>query len=57
MDSEIRAIIDKAYDKAQAILLTYQKQLTEIAEYLLANETMTGEVFEGFFTEDAPAKG
>ncbi len=57
MDSEIRAIIDEAYDKAQAILRTYQKQLTEIAEYLLANETMTGEVFEGFFTEDAPAKG
>ncbi len=56
MDSEIRAIIDEAYDKAQAILLTYQKQLTEIAEYLLANETMTGEVFESFFTEDAPAK-
>ena len=56
MDSEIRAIIDEAYDKAQAILRTYQKQLTEIAEYLLANETMTGEVFEGFFTEDAPAK-
>ena len=57
MDSEIRAIIDEAYDKAQAILLTYQKQLTEIAEYLLANETMTGEVFESFFTEEAPAKG
>ena len=57
MDSEIRAIIDEAYDKAQAILRTYQKQLAEIAEYLLANETMTGEVFEGFFTEDAPAKG
>ncbi len=56
MDSEIRAIIDEAYDKAQAILLTYQKQLTEIAEYLLANETMTGEVFESFFTEEAPAK-
>ncbi len=56
MDSEIRAIIDEAYDKAQAILRTYQKQLTEIAEYLLANETMTGEVFESFFTEEAPAK-
>ncbi len=54
MDSEIRAIIDDAYDKAQAILRKYQKQLTEIAEYLLANETMTGEVFESFFT-GAPA--
>ena len=51
MDSEIRAIIDDAYQKAQDILKTYQRQLTDIAEYLLTNETMTGEVFEGFFTE------
>ena len=51
MDSEIRVIIDDAYQKAQDILKTYQRQLTDIAEYLLANETMTGEVFEGFFTE------
>ena len=51
MDGEIRAIIDEAYQKAQDILRTYQKQLTEIAEYLLANETMSGDVFESFFTE------
>ncbi len=51
MDSEIRAIIDDAYQKAQEILKTYQRQLTEIAEYLLANETMTGDVFEGFFSD------
>ena len=51
MDGEIRAIIDEAYQKAQGILRTYQKQLTEIAEYLLANETMNGDVFESFFTE------
>ena len=51
MDSEIRSIIDDAYQKAQDILKTYQRQLTDIAEYLLANETMTGEVFESFFTE------
>ena len=54
MDSEIRAIIDDAYQKAQDILKTYQRQLTDIAEYLLANETMTGEVFEGFFTDSTP---
>ena len=57
MDSEIRAIIDDAYDQAQAILRTYEKQLTEIAEYLLANETMTGEEFERFFKDTAPAEG
>ena len=51
MDGEIRAIIDEAYQKAQDILRTYQKQLTEIAEYLLANETMNGDVFESFFTK------
>ena len=54
MDSEIRAIIDEAYQKAQDILRTYQKQLTEIAEYLLANETMSGDVFERFFPETTP---
>ena len=56
MDSEIRAIIDDAYQKAQEILKTYQRQLTEIAEYLLANETMTGDVFEGFFTDTVSKK-
>ena len=56
MDSEIRAIIDDAYKKAQEILKTYQRQLTEIAEYLLANETMTGDVFEGFFTDTVSKK-
>ena len=54
MDSEIRAIIDEAYRKAQEILKTYQKELTEIAEYLLANETMTGDVFESFFRKVSP---
>ena len=54
MDGEIRAIIDDAYQKAQDILKTYQRQLTDIAEYLLANETMTGDVFESFFTDSTP---
>ena len=54
MDGEIRAIIDEAYQKAQDILRTYQKQLTEIAEYLLANETMTGDVFESYFRDVSP---
>ena len=52
MDGEIRAIIDEAYAQAQKILKTYSRQLNAIAEYLLANETMSGEVFEGFFTPE-----
>ena len=54
MDGEIRAIIDEAYQKAQDILRAYQRQLTEIAEYLLANETMTGDVFESYFRDVSP---
>ena len=56
MDSEIRAIIDEAYDKALAIIRDHQQQLTGIAEYLLVNETMDSDVFESFFTGNAPAE-
>ncbi len=56
MDGEIRAIIDEAYDKALAIIKAHQQQLTGIAEYLLVNETMDSDVFESFFTGNAPAE-
>ncbi len=56
MDSEIRAIIDEAYDKALAIIRDHQQQLTGVAEYLLVNETMDSDVFESFFTGNAPAE-
>ena len=50
MDAEIRAIIDEAYGKCREILAKYKKQLTEIAEYLLENETMDAETFNSYFT-------
>ncbi len=49
MDAEIRAIIDEAYGKCREILAKYKKQLTEIAEYLLENETMDAETFNSYF--------
>ena len=49
MDAEIRAIIDEAYGKCREILAKYKKQLTEIAEYLLENETMDAETFNSCF--------
>ena len=49
MDAEIRAIIDEAYGKCREILAKYKKQLTEIAEYLLENETMDAERFNSCF--------
>ena len=50
MDAEIRAIIDEAYGKCREMLAKYKKQLTEIAEYLLENETMDAETFNSYFT-------
>ena len=50
MDAEIRAIIDEAYGKCREILAKYKKQLTEIAEYLLENETMDAGRFNSYFT-------
>ena len=52
MDEEIRRIIDEAYERCEEILQQYRPQLTEVAEYLLAHETMTGEEFEKIFARD-----
>ncbi len=52
MDAEIRAIIDEAYGKCREILAKYKKQLTEVAEYLLENETMDAETFNSCFAPD-----
>ena len=49
MDGEIRRIMDDAYACCTAILEQYRPQLVEVAEYLLANETMTAEEFEKVF--------
>ena len=49
MDGEIRRILDDAYARCTAILEQYRPQLVEVAEYLLANETMTAEEFEKVF--------
>ena len=57
MDGEIRRIMDDAYARCTAILEQYRPQLVEVAEYLLANETMTAEEFEKVFrTEKVKSK-
>ena len=57
MDQEIRRIIDEAYAQSQRILEQYRPQLVQVAEYLLAHETMTGQEFESVFAPavEAPA--
>ena len=55
MDEEIKRIIDEAYERCQAILKQYQPQLERVAAYLLANETMSAEMFQRVFAEEAEA--
>ena len=49
MDEEIRVIVDNAYEQAKEILRKNETQLTAVAEYLLAHETMGSEEFEKVF--------
>ena len=45
IDDEVKRIFDEACAQCESILKEHKKQLSETAEYLLANETMDGAVF------------
>ena len=51
IDSEMKNIIDEAYEKTRSILQDKREKLNEIAQYLFANEKMSGEEFEKFFQD------
>ena len=45
IDEEIKALIDRAYDHCREILQKDAEKLRAVADYLLANESMTGAQF------------
>ncbi len=45
IDSEVKAIIDRAYDRCRQELTRHGEKLRQVAEYLLEHETMSGEEF------------
>jgi cell division protease FtsH len=55
IDEEVRAIIDKAYERATEVLTTHRDKLIALAEKLVAEETVDGDAFEALFS-DLPAK-
>ncbi len=58
IDSEMRAIIHSAYERAQEILSAHIEQLTRVAEYLIAHEKINGEEFIKLMNgEDIPEPG
>ncbi|MDR3552348.1 MAG: ATP-dependent zinc metalloprotease FtsH, partial [Clostridia bacterium] len=46
IDSEIKSIVDSAYEKTKELLQNHMGKLTQVAEYLLQHEKMTGDIFE-----------
>lgn len=54
IDSEMRAIIHSAYDRAQEILSAHKEQLTRVAEYLIQHEKINGEQFIKLMNGDDP---
>ncbi len=55
IDEEVRAIIDKAYERATEVLTVHRDKLIALAEKLVAEETVDGDGFEALFS-DIPAK-
>ncbi|CAN5662783.1 hypothetical protein BH23CHL7_BH23CHL7_14510 [soil metagenome] len=51
IDEEVRAIIDRAYSRAVEVLTTYKDRLVELAERLVAEETIEQEAFEKMFAD------
>ena len=45
IDQEVKALIDRAYAHCKKILSENSEKLRELAEYLLANESITGAQF------------
>jgi cell division protease FtsH len=54
IDEEVRAIIDKAYERASEVLTTHRDKLVALAEKLVAEETVDGEAFEALFSDLPP---
>jgi len=51
IDEEVQKIIQTAYDKGQEILEAHMDVMHKVADYLLENETMDGEVFDTYFND------
>ena len=45
IDEEVKLLIDKAYQHCSDILKANEERLMQVADYLVANETMTGDQF------------
>ncbi len=58
IDAEIKELIDTAYENARTILETHRDCLERVAQYLIKNEKMDGDIFEKLMENkmDVPAE-
>src|SRR3989441_5488444 len=54
IDDEVRAIIDRAYDRSMEVLIAHRERLQNLAEKLVAEETVDSEEFEKLFSDLPP---
>jgi cell division protease FtsH len=54
IDEEVRAIIDRAYERAMEVLDTHRDRLEGLAAKLIAEETVDTEEFEKLFSDLPP---
>ncbi len=54
IDEEVRAIIDKAFQRATEVLTVHRGKLLALAEKLVAEETVDSEQFEALFSDLPP---
>jgi len=54
IDEEVRAIVDRAYERATQVLETYRDRLDNLAKKLIAEETVDTEAFEALFSDLPP---
>ena len=52
IDDEVRSLINRAYEQANEILITHKPKLVRLAEYLIENETVSGEALNHLFNDD-----
>jgi len=55
IDREVRSIIQKAYDVTKKVLTENREKLVQIAQTLVAEETIEGEALERLLSQPAPA--
>ena len=51
IDDEVRAIVDRGYERATQVLTEHQDRLTQLAEALVAKETIEAKDFEEMFAD------